>query len=182
MPLLTGSKRLSAMGKLAAHSAVFRTVANETGCVNASRAVGIYATGLLRDGYATKGFHNKAKSRNRGPMAGFVLSDPRFTKRGDSREAMEAQRRGPFKAFKEGAGEVSRWAARASDARPHQSHQGPASAARGSAMDCHRANRAAGRSRRSIRGISPRSSSPCAAPSPSHASTQGYIRRSPSWA
>jgi hypothetical protein len=106
MPLLTGSEALAATGTLPTHSAVFQDVANETGCVIASRAVGIYATGLLRDGYATKGFHNKAKSCNWGPMAGFVLSDPRFTKRGDSREAMDAQRRDLFKAFKEGAGEV----------------------------------------------------------------------------
>jgi hypothetical protein len=32
------------------------------------------------ESYASKGFHNKAKSCNWGPMAGFVLADPRFTK------------------------------------------------------------------------------------------------------
>jgi hypothetical protein len=45
-----------------------------------SRAVGKWATGLILEGYASKGFHNKAKSCNWGPMAGFVLADPRFTK------------------------------------------------------------------------------------------------------
>jgi hypothetical protein len=45
-----------------------------------SRAVGKYATGLIMESYASKGFHNKAKSCNWGPMAGFVLADPRFTK------------------------------------------------------------------------------------------------------
>lgn len=106
MALLTGDAALAATGTLNAHSDVFQAIANESKCVISSRAVGKYATGLLRDGYATKGFHNKAKSCNWGPMAGFVLSDPRFTKRGDSRDAMEEQRRDVFKAFKEGAGEV----------------------------------------------------------------------------
>lgn len=104
--MLTGTEALEATGTLDRHSDVFRTVASNEKCVIASRAVGKHATGLLREGYATKGYHDKAKSCNWGPMAGFVLSDPRFTKRGDSREAMEGQRRDLFKAFKEGAGEV----------------------------------------------------------------------------
>lgn len=104
--LFIGDEALGATGTLRAHSNVFQTVANATRCVISSRAVGKYATGLLRDGYATKGFHNKAKSCNWGPMAGFVLSDPRFTKRGDSREAMEDQRKDISKAFKEGARET----------------------------------------------------------------------------
>lgn len=106
MALLTGDAALAATGTLDTHSVVFQTIADQSQCVISSRAVGKYATGLLRDGYATKGFHDKAKSCNWGPMAGFVLSDPRFTKRGDSREAMEEQRRDLFKAFKEGAREV----------------------------------------------------------------------------
>jgi hypothetical protein len=106
MALITGQAALDATGTLDTHSEVFQAVAEETHCVISSRAVGPYATGLLRGGYATKGFHNKAKSCNWGPMAGFVLSDPRFTKRGGTREAMEEQRRDLFKAFKEGAGEI----------------------------------------------------------------------------
>ena len=104
--MLTGTEALEATGTLDRHSEVFQSVADSEKCVVSSRAVGKYATGLLRDGYATKGYHDKAKSCNWGPMAGFVLSDPRFTKRGDSREDMEAQRKDLFKAFKEGAGEV----------------------------------------------------------------------------
>lgn len=103
--MLVGNQALEASGTLEAHSDVFQAVANEEKSVIASRAVGKYATGLLREGYSTKGFHNKAKSCNWGPMAGFVLSDPRFTKRGGSREDMEGQRRDLFKAFKDGATE-----------------------------------------------------------------------------
>ncbi|MBB6096130.1 hypothetical protein HNQ60_005021 [Povalibacter uvarum] len=106
MTLLVGSAALEATGTLPAHSDAFQAITDENKCVISSRSVGKYATGLLRDGYATKGFHNKAKSCNWGPMAGFVLSDPRFTKRGDSREAMEEQRKDIVKAFKEGSGEV----------------------------------------------------------------------------
>lgn len=62
------------------HAEVFQAVASATGCMISSRAVGKYATGLILEGYASKGFHNKAKSCNWGPMAGFVLADPRFTK------------------------------------------------------------------------------------------------------
>ncbi|HEY2856360.1 MAG TPA: anthrax toxin-like adenylyl cyclase domain-containing protein [Gemmatimonadaceae bacterium] len=75
------------------HAGCFQRVADETGCVISSRSVGIYATGLLLESYATKGFHVKAKSCNWGPMSGFVLSDPRFTKRGISPDARDAQRR-----------------------------------------------------------------------------------------
>lgn len=101
-----GTDALNETGTLEAHSEAFQQVANQEKSVIASRAVGKYATGLLRQGYSTKGFHNKAKSCNWGPMAGFVLSDPRFTKRGGSRDDMEGQRRDLFKAFKEGAGEI----------------------------------------------------------------------------
>ncbi len=56
------------------------------------------------ESYASKGFHVKSKSCNWGPMAGFVLSDPRFTKTGSEREAMEGQRKEVQKAIKGGAG------------------------------------------------------------------------------
>jgi hypothetical protein len=62
------------------HAVVFQSVADQKGCMISSRAVGRYATDLILEGYASKGFHNKAKSCNWGPMAGFVLADPRFTK------------------------------------------------------------------------------------------------------
>ena len=88
------------------HARCFQQVANETNCVIASRSVGIYATGLILENYATKGFHVKAKSCNWGPMAGFVLSDPRFTKRGTSASAMEAQRKDVQKALNADAQET----------------------------------------------------------------------------
>jgi hypothetical protein len=78
--MLYGSDAYELTGIPAPHGDVFQTVANTTGCMIASRAVGKYATGLIMEGYASKGFHNKAKSCNWGPMAGFVLADPRFTK------------------------------------------------------------------------------------------------------
>lgn len=89
------------------HAACFQRVANNTNCVVSSRSVGKYATGLILENYASKGFHVKAKSCNWGPMAGLVLSDPRFTKRGASSEARESQRKDVHAAiFKEHAGEM----------------------------------------------------------------------------
>jgi hypothetical protein len=88
------------------HARCFHQVADATDCVISSRSVGRYATGLLLEGYASKGFHVKAKSCNWGPMAGFVLSDPRFTKRGTAAEAREAQRGDVHKALKDGAEET----------------------------------------------------------------------------
>lgn len=74
-----------------AHAQCFQNVANKTQCVIANRAVGKHATGLIRENYASKGFHVKAKSCDWGPMAGFVLSDPRFTKAGTSRNTVFEQ-------------------------------------------------------------------------------------------
>lgn len=90
------------------HARCFQQVANHSNCVISSRSVGKWATGLILESYASKGFHVKAKSCNWGPMAGFVLSDPRFTKRGASPDAREAQRRDIHSAiFKEHAGEMA---------------------------------------------------------------------------
>lgn len=84
------------------HGRVFQAVADHTECVIISREVGRWATGLLLEGYATKGFHNKAKSCPWGPMAGFVMADPRFTKNPDT-----ASQRGDLqKAVKSGGGEI----------------------------------------------------------------------------
>lgn len=73
------------------HSTVFANVAKETDTVVASRAVGIYATQLIREGYATKGYHVKAKSSDWGPMAGFVLADPSLGKKGTDSTARSWQ-------------------------------------------------------------------------------------------
>ncbi|MFT5558442.1 MAG: hypothetical protein ACI9RZ_000904 [Sphingobacteriales bacterium] len=64
------------------HGDVFSAVARNENCIIISRSVGQYATGLIQENYATKGFHVKAKSSDWGPMAGFVLADPRFSKNG----------------------------------------------------------------------------------------------------
>ena len=105
MPIY-GAAAKQLTGTTNAHSAAFQAAADQFRAVIGSRAVGKWATGLLEEGYATKGFHNKAKSCNWGPMAGFVLSDPRFTKRGDSLEARTKQRKDLSKAFQGGATEV----------------------------------------------------------------------------
>ena len=84
------------------HGRVFQDVANRMQCVIASREVGKWATGLLLDSYATKGFHNKAKSCPWGPMAGFVMADPRFTKNPD----LAGQRGELGKAIKSGGDEI----------------------------------------------------------------------------
>jgi hypothetical protein len=73
------------------HAEAFQEVADASGNVIASRAVGKYATGLILENYASKGFHNKAKSCNWGPMAGFVLDDPRFTKVGNTAKGRDEQ-------------------------------------------------------------------------------------------
>ena len=78
--MLRGNEAIEATGITIKHAKAFQDVATSEGWVIASRAVGKYATGLIEENYSTKGFHNKAKSCNWGPMAGFVLVDPRFTK------------------------------------------------------------------------------------------------------
>src|SRR5262245_52204859 len=88
------------------HAEAFQEVADATRWVIASRAVGKYATGLILESYASKGFHNKAKSCNWGPMAGFVLIDPRFTKVGGSAEGQKEQAKALEHAFHEKASAV----------------------------------------------------------------------------
>jgi len=85
------------------HAEAFQEVADRTRCMIASRAVGRYATQLILEGYASKGFHNKAKSCNWGPMAGFVLNDPRFTKVGGTAAGQTSQTKELNKAFGCGA-------------------------------------------------------------------------------
>jgi hypothetical protein len=121
MPLLRGKKVLELSGTLDTHSKCFQEAANREKCVISSRSVGPLVTGLLRESYATKGFHNKAKSCTWGPMAGFVLNDPRFTKaygggkppgalstddRDEAFKMLKGQRDAILKAFKAGASTV----------------------------------------------------------------------------
>jgi len=106
MALLQGEAAIRHTGTLPSHSDVFQQVADEEKCVISSRAVGIQVTGLLAESYATKGFHNKAKSCKWGPMAGFVLADPRFGKLGEDREDRSGQREALLKAIKSGGKET----------------------------------------------------------------------------
>ena len=89
--ILRGEDAYEKTGITRLHAAAFQEVADQTGSVITCRAVGIYATGLINEGYASKGFHNKAKSCNWGPMAGFVLDDPRFTKVGGNQKGVDGQ-------------------------------------------------------------------------------------------
>jgi hypothetical protein len=97
-----GDVAIASSGMPIDHGRVFQAAADQMDCVIASREVGRWATGLLLESYATKGFHNKAKSCPWGPMAGFVMADPRFTKNPDT-----AGQRGDLqKAIKAGGGEI----------------------------------------------------------------------------
>ena len=78
--MVRGDEACALTGIPTQHAEVFQQVATQKSCMISSRAVGKWATGLILESYASKGFHNKAKSCNWGPMAGFVLADPRFTK------------------------------------------------------------------------------------------------------
>ena len=104
--ILRGQSACDKTGIPALHADAFQEVADGTDTVIASRAVGIYATGLILEGYASKGFHNKAKSCNWGPMAGFVLDDPRFTKVGGTEKGQKEQREALLHAIDERAVEV----------------------------------------------------------------------------
>jgi hypothetical protein len=104
--ILRGDAACNRTGIPALHAEGFQEVADATQNVISSRAVGIYATGLILESYASKGFHNKAKSCNWGPMAGFVLDDPRFTKVGGAEEGRKEQASALLHAIEEHAVEV----------------------------------------------------------------------------
>lgn len=101
--IIRGDEACALTGIPILHAWAFQEVADSTRCVIASRAVGIYATGLILDGYSSKGFHNKAKSCNWGPMAGFVLNDPLLTKVGRTPQGQQSQARALIGAFESGA-------------------------------------------------------------------------------
>lgn len=64
------------------HWAGFKQVAKSEESIVVSRAVGPTCTMLIEEGYAMKGFRIHGKSCNWGPMAGFVVRDPRISKKG----------------------------------------------------------------------------------------------------
>lgn len=70
------------IGMPQSHAQAFLTTARSQKCVIMSRATGPTCHGLLAEGYDTKGYRIHGKSCNWGPMAGFVLRDPRLNKRG----------------------------------------------------------------------------------------------------
>jgi hypothetical protein len=104
--ILRGEDAYEKTGITRLHAAAFQEVADRTGNVITCRAVGIYATGLINESYASKGFHDKAKSCNWGPMAGFVLDDPRFTKVGNTAKGRDGQQDALVHALHAGAIEV----------------------------------------------------------------------------
>jgi hypothetical protein len=84
MALLTnnGAFRENVAGVPREHAHAFRTVAASQRCVILVRCVGPTCLQLLQQGYDTKGFRIHGKSCDWGPMAGFVLRDPRLNKNG----------------------------------------------------------------------------------------------------
>nr|WP_315392900.1 anthrax toxin-like adenylyl cyclase domain-containing protein [uncultured Duganella sp.] len=67
------------------HKDAFIKVAREQQVVIIVRATGPTCHGLLDEGYDTKGYRIHGKSCDWGPMAGFVLRDPRLNKYGEAR-------------------------------------------------------------------------------------------------
>ncbi|MEC5386835.1 anthrax toxin-like adenylyl cyclase domain-containing protein [Uliginosibacterium sp. H3] len=64
------------------HMNAFLNVARSQKCVILVRATGPTCHGLLAEGYDTKGYRIHGKSCDWGPMAGFVMRDPRLNKYG----------------------------------------------------------------------------------------------------
>lgn len=72
------------IGMPASHADKFQQVSRMQNTVIVCRAPGPTCCQLLKEGYDTKGFRVHAKSCDWGPMAGFVLRDPRLNKKGDA--------------------------------------------------------------------------------------------------
>lgn len=70
------------IGMPLSHKRHFLEVAREEKCVIMVRKTGPTCHGLLEEGYDTKGYRIHGKSCDWGPMAGFVMRDPRLNKRG----------------------------------------------------------------------------------------------------
>ncbi|OAJ95082.1 MULTISPECIES: anthrax toxin-like adenylyl cyclase domain-containing protein [Vibrio] len=101
--MLYGNAAVTESGIPLAHGAVFSQVARNQNTIIISRSVGKYATQLIEQSYATKGFHVKTKSCNWGPMAGFVLADPRFSKNGAAPDKVRSQLKSINSAMNDGA-------------------------------------------------------------------------------
>ena len=70
------------IGMPAAHEDAFLNVARSQRVVIITRATGPTCLGPLEEGYDTKGYRIHGKSCDWGPMAGFVMRDPRLNKYG----------------------------------------------------------------------------------------------------
>jgi hypothetical protein len=70
------------IGMPVAHMEAFLNVARSQKCAILVRATGPTCHGLLDEGYDTKGYRIHGKSCDWGPMAGFVMRDPRLNKYG----------------------------------------------------------------------------------------------------
>lgn len=74
--------RRDRIGMPDSHAEQFSLIAQNERCVIMSRAPGPKCLQLLEQGYDTKGFRVHGKSCDWGPMAGFVLRDPKLNKKG----------------------------------------------------------------------------------------------------
>jgi len=80
--LIQGARALQKVGMPPSHAPAFMQIATSRACVISSRELGIVGTGLVEEGYDSKGFRIKSKTCNFGPMAGFVCTNPNYSKRG----------------------------------------------------------------------------------------------------
>lgn len=83
--------RRDRIGMPDSHADAFRTVAQNERTMIVSRAPGPTCLQLLEQGYDTKGFRIHGKSCDWGPMAGFVLRDPKLNKKGLPNENFNRQ-------------------------------------------------------------------------------------------
>ena len=76
---------IETIGMPTRHKQAFLTTAAAERCVIMVRATGPTCHGLLDEGYDTKGYRIHGKSCDWGPMAGFVMRDPRLNKYGNTK-------------------------------------------------------------------------------------------------
>lgn len=84
MVLLFKDEAIKKAGITPTHAKAFQQVADDSLCIIMCRSVNLACTGLIQEGYASKGFKVKAKSCDWGPAAGFIAADPRFSKKGSA--------------------------------------------------------------------------------------------------
>jgi hypothetical protein len=80
------------IGMPVSHKDAFITVARDEECVIIVRKTGPTCHGLLEEGYDTKGYRIHGKSCDWGPMAGFVMRDPRLNKYGMSKYKFNSEK------------------------------------------------------------------------------------------